>query len=65
MNATSGYETALPRICRRQTLTLMLLVMIGVFNYFDRAPRAIANEFIRADLGLSLGQIGLLLSAFS
>ncbi|WP_373989742.1 MFS transporter [Duganella sp. BuS-21] len=53
------------RIRRRQTLTLVLLVVCGVINYLDRATLAVANEFIRADLGLSLGQMGLLLSAFS
>ena len=65
MNATPTYETAPPRIRRRQTLALVLLVLTGVINYLDRATLAVANEFIRADLGLSLGQMGLLLSAFS
>jgi sugar phosphate permease len=40
-------------------------VVCGVINYLDRATLAVANEYIRADLGLSLGQMGLLLSAFS
>jgi len=53
------------RIRGRQTLTLVLLVICGVINYLDRATLAVANEFIRADLGLTLGQMGLLLSAFS
>jgi sugar phosphate permease len=53
------------RIRRGQTLALALLVVCGVINYLDRATLAVANEFIRADLGLSLGQMGLLLSAFS
>jgi sugar phosphate permease len=53
------------RIRRSQTLALVLLVVCGVINYLDRATLAVANEFIRADLGLSLGQMGLLLSAFS
>jgi sugar phosphate permease len=59
--------TAAPpsRIRRSQTLVLALLVVCGVINYLDRATLAVANEFIRADLGLSLGQMGLLLSAFS
>jgi MFS family permease len=65
MNATSTYEIA-PRIIRyRQTIALVLLVLTGVINYLDRATLAVANEYIRADLGLSLGQMGLLLSAFS
>jgi sugar phosphate permease len=54
-----------PRIRRRQTLALVLLLVCGVINYLDRATLAVANEYIRADLGLSLGQMGLLLSAFS
>lgn len=65
MNATSAYEITPPRIRRRQTIALVLLVITGVINYLDRATLAVANEFIRADLGLSLGQMGLLLSAFS
>lgn len=54
-----------PRIRRRQLLALVLLVVTGVINYLDRATLAVANEYIRADLDLSLGQMGLLLSAFS
>lgn len=46
-------------------MALVLLVVCGVINYLDRATLAVANEYIRADLGLSLGQMGLLLSAFS
>lgn len=65
MNASPTYETPSPRIRHRQTLALVLLVLTGVINYLDRATLAVANEFIRADLGLSLGQMGLLLSAFS
>ena len=65
MNATSTHEITPLRIRRRQTLALVLLVLTGVINYLDRATLAVANEFIRADLGLSLGQMGLLLSAFS
>lgn len=53
------------RIRRSQHLALVLLVITGVINYLDRATLAVANEFIRADLGLSLGQMGVLLSAFS
>jgi MFS family permease len=61
----SATEDTPPRIRRRQTLALVLLVVCGVINYLDRATLAVANEYIRADLGLSLGQMGLLLSAFS
>jgi len=65
MNATPTYQSTPPGIRRRQTLALILLVLTGVINYLDRATLAVANEYIRADLGLSLGQMGLLLSAFS
>jgi sugar phosphate permease len=65
MNATPTYQAAPVRIRQRQTIALILLVLTGVINYLDRATLAVANEYIRADLGLSLGQMGLLLSAFS
>lgn len=65
MKLTSAHQAATPRIRRRQQVALILLVVTGVINYLDRATLAVANEFIRADLGLSLGQMGLLLSAFS
>jgi sugar phosphate permease len=54
-----------PRIRRSQAISLALLLVCGVINYLDRATLAVANEYIRADLGLSLGQMGVLLSAFS
>lgn len=54
-----------PNIRRSQTLALVMLVVCGVINYLDRATLAVANEYIRADLGLSLGEMGVLLSAFS
>ena len=65
MNVISSLQSASPFIRRRQNVALVLLVVTGVINYLDRATLAVANEFIRADLGLSLGQMGLLLSAFS
>ncbi|WP_246542745.1 MFS transporter [Paludibacterium yongneupense] len=48
-----------------QTLALSLLMLGGIVNYLDRGALAVANQAIRSDLGLSLGQMGLLLSAFS
>lgn len=65
MNVIPAHGITPPRIRRRQTIALVLLVVTGVINYLDRATLSVANEFIRADLGLSLGQMGLLLSAFS
>ena len=58
-------EATPPRIRSSQTLSLVLLVVCGVINYLDRATLAVANEFIRADLGLTLIEMGYLLSAFS
>ncbi|WP_397454102.1 MFS transporter [Pseudomonas lurida] len=65
MSQTSAHPVAPPRIRRQQTLALSLLVLSGIINYLDRGTLAVANEFVRADLGLSLGEMGILLSAFS
>lgn len=55
---------ATPRVRRIQTISLALLVTAGVVNYVDRATLAVANPLIREDLGLSIPEMGLLLSAF-
>src|SRR4051794_2841803 len=55
---------ASPRIRTVQRTVLVLLVISGAVNYVDRATLAIANPLIREDLGLSIGDMGLLLSAF-
>ena len=60
VESTSGT----PRLRRMQKSTLALLVAAGTLNYFDRSALAIANPLIREELGLSLSQMGLLLSAF-
>lgn len=65
MSQTSAHPVAPPRIRRQQTLALSLLMLSGIINYLDRGTLAVANEFVRADLGLSLGEMGILLSAFS
>jgi MFS family permease len=54
-----------PRIRRQQTIAMALLIVSGVINYLDRGTLAVANELVRADMGLSMGQMGVLLSAFS
>jgi sugar phosphate permease len=54
-----------PRVRRAQVIALSLLILSGVINYVDRGTLAIANHNIANDLGLSLVQMGLLLSAFS
>ncbi|MGD0104609.1 MAG: MFS transporter [Rhodopila sp.] len=54
-----------PRVRRAQIIALSLLVLGGIINYVDRGTLAVANSIIAAELGLSLGQMGLLLSAFA
>jgi MFS family permease len=58
-------RTTPPRIRRAQIVSLALLILSGVVNYMDRGTLSVANTTIRAELGMSLGQMGLLLSAFS
>ena len=53
-----------PLIRAMQRRSLALLVAAALLNYFDRSALAVANPLIRADLHLSVGQMGLLLSAF-
>ena len=43
----------------------MLLVVAGCVNYMDRSTLAVANHDIAADLHLSPGEMGALLSAFA
>ena len=54
----------LSRIRRVQVSALVLLVIAGTLNYVDRAALSIANPLIREELGLSIADLGLLLSAF-
>jgi MFS family permease len=64
--APTGATIALSPANRRfRTLAVALLVVAGVVNYFDRSALSVANPLIRRDLHLSLGQMGLLLSAFA
>ncbi len=55
---------ATPRVKRIQVAALSMLVVAGVVNYIDRATLAVANPLIRQDLGLSIADMGYLLSAF-
>jgi sugar phosphate permease len=50
---------------RKRSIALAMLVVTGVINYLDRSTLSIAHQQIREDLGLSMSQMGLLLSAFS
>ena len=64
MSDTAQSQPTPPRIRRAQNVALVLLMVSGVVNYMDRGTLAVANPMIRAELGLSLGEMGLLLSAF-
>jgi sugar phosphate permease len=55
---------ATPRLKYIQRTALVMLVVAGVVNYIDRATLAVANPLIRGDLGLSIADMGYLLSAF-
>jgi sugar phosphate permease len=56
--------TAPASIRRRQRSALIMLVIAGTLNYLDRSTLSIANPLIREELGLSIADMGLLLSAF-
>ncbi|OYV41739.1 MAG: MFS transporter [Rhodospirillales bacterium 20-64-7] len=53
-----------PRIRTIQRSALTMLVISGSVNYIDRATLAVGNPLIRHDLGLSIADMGFLLSAF-
>lgn len=53
------------RIRRVQKITLTLLFIAGIVNFLYRSSLSVAGEAIRADLGLSATEFGVLLSAFS
>ena len=54
-----------PRVRRAQVLALTLLVVSGIVNYMDRGTLAVANSAIRNEMGVSLVEMGWLLSAFA
>ena len=58
---------AAPRtaLSRREWSVLLLLVISGFLNYFDRSNLSAGAADIQRDLGLSYSQIGKLLGAFS
>jgi sugar phosphate permease len=56
--------SASPRVRLIQRTALVLLVLAGMVNYVDRAALSVANPLIRQDLGLSIADMGYLLSAF-
>jgi sugar phosphate permease len=60
----TGIQKATPRLKSIQIAALAMLVVAGVINYIDRATLAVANPLIREELGLSIADMGYLLSAF-
>ena len=60
-----GSTPASPRASRMRFMALTLLMVAGTVNYMDRSALSIGNAPIRADLGLSDGQMGVLLSVFA
>jgi sugar phosphate permease len=60
----SDVLTATPRVRFIQRAALVMLVVAAIINYADRATLAVANPLIRQDLGLSIAEMGYLLSAF-
>jgi len=61
-----GPSRAKPRnLAVVQGISLALLLLTGTLNYMDRSALSVTNSAIRGDLNLSLGEMGLLLSAFS
>jgi MFS family permease len=55
---------ASPRVKRMQRTSVTLLLIGCALNYIDRTALSVANPLIRHDLGLSIAEMGLLLSAF-
>ncbi len=60
-----GKQQVPRRIRRMQITSLVMLVICGTVNYLDRGALSVANPAIRGDLGVSIGQMGFLLSAFA
>jgi MFS family permease len=56
--------TASARIRRIQRNSIGLITLGCAVNYIDRSTLAVANPLIRHDLGFSIAEMGLLLSAF-
>ncbi len=62
----SSVERAMrtPRMRTIQNSSLALIFLICLLNYMDRGTLSVANPLIRKELGLSISQMGVLLSAF-
>jgi MFS family permease len=53
-----------PRIRAIQVGAVAMLLSIQIINFLDRTALSVANPLIRQDMGLSVAEMGLLLSAF-
>jgi sugar phosphate permease len=63
MSMSKGLQAS-ERVKWIQRGALAMLVVAGAINYVDRATLAVANPRIRDELGLSISDMGYLLSAF-
>ena len=52
------------RVRKIQNTSLLLIFIICIVNYMDRGTLSVANPLIRNELGLSIAEMGVLLSAF-
>ncbi|HEX4367179.1 MAG TPA: MFS transporter, partial [Rhodopila sp.] len=52
------------RVKTIQRIAVAMLLITGAVNYIDRVALSIANPLVRADLHLSIGEMGVLLSVF-
>jgi MFS family permease len=52
------------RVKTIQRVAVAMLLITGAVNYIDRVALSIANPLVRADLHLSIGEMGVLLSIF-
>jgi MFS family permease len=52
------------RVKAIQRVAVAMLLITGAVNYIDRVALSIANPLVRADLHLSIGEMGVLLSVF-
>jgi MFS family permease len=62
--AVAASQQASRRLRQFRSVSLALLVASGMVNMMDRSTLAIAAPLVRQDLGLSVRDMGMLLSAF-
>ena len=62
--AKPGRVARTRRVRNIQNSSLLLIFIICIVNYMDRGTLSVANPLIRNELGLSIAEMGVLLSAF-